>query len=42
MSAPEWVARADNQSRLAFGLALTELARRDDRVASPPEYEIPP
>lgn len=34
MSTPEWVARADNQSRLAFGLALTELARRDARVVA--------
>ncbi len=34
MSAPEWVGRADNQSRLAFGLALTELARRDERVVA--------
>ncbi len=34
MSAPEWVGRAANQSRLAFGLALTELARRDERVVA--------
>ncbi len=34
MSAPDWVGRAANQSRLAFGLALTELARRDARVVA--------
>ena len=34
MNAPEWVGKAANQSRLAFGLALTELARRDERVVA--------
>jgi transketolase len=29
---PEWVAAAGNQSRLAFGLAVAELAGRDERV----------
>ncbi len=31
---PDWVEKAANQSRLAFGLALTELARRDERVVA--------
>ena len=31
---PDWVEKAANQSRLAFGLALTEMARRDDRVVA--------
>ena len=30
----EWVELAANQSRLSFGLAVTELARRDDRVVA--------
>lgn len=30
----DWVERAANQSRLAFGLAVTELARRDRRVVA--------
>lgn len=32
--APEWVELAANQSRLSFGLAVTELAQRDDRVVA--------
>jgi transketolase len=31
---PAWVAAAGNQSRLAFGLALTDLADRDERVVA--------
>ena len=31
---PAWVKAAANQSRLAFGLALTELGRRDERVVA--------
>ncbi|MCB1743724.1 MAG: transketolase family protein [Gammaproteobacteria bacterium] len=31
---PEWLARCQNQSRLAFGLAVTEMARRDPRVVA--------
>ena len=31
-SRPAWVDGAANQSRLAFGLAVTELAGRDQRV----------
>lgn len=31
---PDWVQAAGNQSRLAFGLALTDLADRDDRVVA--------
>ncbi len=31
---PEWARLAANQSRLAFGLAVTELAGRDDRVVA--------
>ncbi len=31
---PEWVDSAANQSRLSFGLAVTELAQRDDRVVA--------
>ena len=31
---PEWVESAANQSRLSFGLAVTELAQRDDRVVA--------
>ena len=32
--APEWVNIAANQSRLSFGLAVTELAERDDSVVA--------
>ena len=31
---PAWVAKAQNQSRLAFGLAITEMAGRDERVVA--------
>ena len=31
---PAWVKAAANQSRLAFGLAVTELGRRDERVVA--------
>tara|TARA_A100001037_G_scaffold304887_1_gene343180 strand:- start:1764 stop:2741 length:978 start_codon:yes stop_codon:yes gene_type:complete len=31
---PEWVSLAANQSRLSFGLAVTELAQRDDSVVA--------
>ena len=31
---PAWVKAAANQTRLAFGLALTELGRRDERVVA--------
>ena len=31
---PEWVSLAANQSRLSFGLAVTELAERDDSVVA--------
>ena len=31
---PAWVEAAANQSRLGFGLALTELAKRDKRVVA--------
>lgn len=31
---PEWARLAGNQSRLAFGLAVTELAARDERVVA--------
>ena len=31
---PAWVKAAADQSRLAFGLAVTELARRDERVVA--------
>ena len=33
-SEPAWVKAAAEQSRLAFGLAVTELARRDERVVA--------
>ncbi len=33
-SAPAWVRAAADQSRLAFGLAVTELGRRDDTVVA--------
>ena len=33
-AAPAWAKAAANQSRLAFGLAVTELARRDERVVA--------
>ena len=33
-AAPAWVEAAAEQSRLAFGLAVTELARRDSRVVA--------
>ena len=33
-SAPEWVGLAANQSRLSFGLAITELAERDGSVVA--------
>ena len=33
-SEPAWVKAAAQQSRLAFGLAVTELARRDERVVA--------
>lgn len=29
---PDWVAKSQDQSRLAFGLAVTEIAKSDDRV----------
>ena len=32
--APEWVRLAADQSRLAFGLAVTEMAARDDKVVA--------
>ena len=31
---PEWVAKVQNQSRLSFGLAVTDMAARDDRVVA--------
>lgn len=31
---PAWVETAGNQSRLAFGLALTDMADRDDRIVA--------
>ncbi len=31
---PDWAVKAANQSRLAFGLAATEMAGRDDRVVT--------
>ena len=31
---PEWERLAEKQSRLAFGLAVGELARRDDKVVA--------
>ncbi len=31
---PDWVAQVKNQSRLSFGLAVTELAARDERVVA--------
>ena len=31
---PEWVSLAGNQSRLSFGLALTELAERNEKVVA--------
>ncbi|MDP6351323.1 MAG: transketolase C-terminal domain-containing protein [Alphaproteobacteria bacterium] len=34
VAAPDWVGRAANQSRLAFGLAVTELAARDSSVVA--------
>jgi transketolase len=34
MSAPAWLAQAQQQTRLAFGLALTEMAGRDDKVVA--------
>ena len=33
-SNPDWVGKAQNQSRLAFGLAVTDMAARDDRVVA--------
>ncbi len=33
-TAPEWAVQAAGQSRLGFGLALTELAARDERVVA--------
>ena len=33
-TAPAWVAQVQNQSRLSFGLAVTELAARDGRVVA--------
>ena len=33
-AAPAWAKAAADQSRLAFGLAVTELARRDERVVA--------
>ena len=33
-AAPEWERLAENQSRLAFGLAVVELARRDNKVVA--------
>ena len=32
--APDWARAAAGQSRLAFGLAVTALARRDERVVA--------
>ena len=31
---PEWVRRSENQSRLSFGLAVAELAGRDEKVVA--------
>ena len=31
---PDWVAKVQNQSRLSFGLAVTAMAARDDRVVA--------
>ena len=31
---PEWDVKSEDQSRLAFGLAVGELARRDDKVVA--------
>ena len=31
---PTWVAKVQNQSRLAFGLAVTDMAARDDKVVA--------
>lgn len=32
--APDWVAKVQNQSRLSFGLAVSEMAKNDDRVVA--------
>jgi len=34
MSAPAWVDKAQAQTRLAFGLAITDMAGRDDRIVA--------
>ena len=31
---PDWVEKAQNQSRLSFGLAVTDMAARDDKVVA--------
>jgi transketolase len=33
-ASPEWVAKVQNQSRLSFGLAVSDMASRDDRVVA--------
>lgn len=33
-TAPAWVEKVQNQSRLSFGLAVTDMAARDDRVVA--------